>query len=119
MEEQLIQTEQFRKSYVPSRNILRFFREQNMGCAVRRHINENVLAKLTELTKDEEEYLRKLDALKTKWKSKPDFLHHLFNNWLNPFAHKFVRYWIKSHMHFGVETTNQVESEQSVLKLWL
>ncbi|KAI5677678.1 hypothetical protein M9H77_08628 [Catharanthus roseus] len=52
----------------------------------RRHINQNVLAKLTELTKDEEvtsrfvngswkklldeineqEYLRKLDALKTK-----------------------------------------------------
>ncbi|KAI5650163.1 hypothetical protein M9H77_36168 [Catharanthus roseus] len=29
MEEQLIQTEQFRKSHVPPCNILRFFREQN------------------------------------------------------------------------------------------
>ncbi|KAI5649907.1 hypothetical protein M9H77_35912 [Catharanthus roseus] len=35
MEEQLIQIEQFRKSHVPPRNILRFFREQNVGCAVR------------------------------------------------------------------------------------
>ncbi|KAI5657790.1 hypothetical protein M9H77_26583 [Catharanthus roseus] len=26
------ETEQFRKSYVPPRNILRFFREQNVGC---------------------------------------------------------------------------------------
>ncbi|KAI5682853.1 hypothetical protein M9H77_04081 [Catharanthus roseus] len=30
-----IQTEQFRKSHVPPHNILRFFREQNVGCAVR------------------------------------------------------------------------------------
>ncbi|KAI5652280.1 hypothetical protein M9H77_29467 [Catharanthus roseus] len=35
MEEQLIQIEQFRKSHVPPCNILRFFREQNVGCAVR------------------------------------------------------------------------------------
>ncbi|KAI5657910.1 hypothetical protein M9H77_26703 [Catharanthus roseus] len=256
-EEQLIQTEQFRKSHVSTRNILRFFRERNVGCAVsaqkifnavakikknrmqgrnkveevlclsakrdytvfyrnredsnvlsdivvahptsikmmrtwsyvnmpllevvgmtptenqedvcdhdqedvtdrecglmpligdvfntayhmlhRRHINQNVLAKLTELTKDEEiasqfvngswkklldeidkqEYLRKLDALKTKWKNRPEFLHYLFNNWFNPFAHKLVRYWTKIHMHFWVETTNRAESEHSVLKLWL
>ncbi|KAI5668968.1 hypothetical protein M9H77_18821 [Catharanthus roseus] len=65
------------------------------------------------------EYLRKLDALKTKWKSRPDFLHYLFNNWLNPFASKFVRCWTKSHMHFRVEPTNRAESEHSVLKLWL
>ncbi|KAI5664746.1 hypothetical protein M9H77_24069 [Catharanthus roseus] len=30
-----------------------------------------------------------------------------------------MRCWTKSVMHFGVETTNQVESEHSVLKLWL
>ncbi|KAI5678601.1 hypothetical protein M9H77_09551 [Catharanthus roseus] len=35
MEEQLRQTEQFRKSHVPPRNILRFFREQNVDCAIR------------------------------------------------------------------------------------
>ncbi|KAI5678369.1 hypothetical protein M9H77_09319 [Catharanthus roseus] len=82
----------------------------------RRHINQNVLAKLTELIKneevasrfinglwkklldeiDEQEYLIKLDALKTKWKSRTNFLHNLFNNWLNPFAHKFVRCWTKT-----------------------
>ncbi|KAI5658379.1 hypothetical protein M9H77_27172 [Catharanthus roseus] len=65
------------------------------------------------------EYIRKLDALKTKWKDRTDFLHYLFNNWLNPFAHKVVRCWTKSHMHFGVETTNWAENEHSVLKLWL
>ncbi|KAI5652864.1 hypothetical protein M9H77_30051 [Catharanthus roseus] len=45
MEEQLIQTEQFRKSYVSPCNILRFFREQNVGCAVRYKIY-NVVAKV-------------------------------------------------------------------------
>ncbi|KAI5671243.1 hypothetical protein M9H77_11607 [Catharanthus roseus] len=34
-EEQLMQIEQFRKSHVPPRNILRFFREENVGCAIR------------------------------------------------------------------------------------
>ncbi|KAI5677445.1 hypothetical protein M9H77_08395 [Catharanthus roseus] len=105
----------------------------------RRHIDQNLLAKLTELTKDEEvasqfvngsrkkllneideqEYLRKLDTLQTKGKSRPNLLHYLFNTWLNPFTHKFVRCWTKSVMHFGVETTNRAESEHSVLKLWL
>ncbi|KAI5657680.1 hypothetical protein M9H77_26473 [Catharanthus roseus] len=33
-DEQLIKTEQFRKSHVLPRNILQFFREQNMGCAI-------------------------------------------------------------------------------------
>ncbi|KAI5677585.1 hypothetical protein M9H77_08535 [Catharanthus roseus] len=33
-EEQLIQIELFRESHLPPRNILRFFREQNVGCAV-------------------------------------------------------------------------------------
>ncbi|KAI5681384.1 hypothetical protein M9H77_02611 [Catharanthus roseus] len=37
-EEQLKQTEQCRKSHVPPRNILRFFREQNVGCAVKKYI---------------------------------------------------------------------------------
>ncbi|KAI5652756.1 hypothetical protein M9H77_29943 [Catharanthus roseus] len=44
--EQLIQIEQFRKSYVPSRNILRFFREQNVGCAVNAQKIYNVVAKI-------------------------------------------------------------------------
>ncbi|KAI5654394.1 hypothetical protein M9H77_31581 [Catharanthus roseus] len=44
--EQLRQTEQFRKSHVPPRNILRFFREQNVGCAVSAHKVYNVIAKI-------------------------------------------------------------------------
>ncbi|KAI5683350.1 hypothetical protein M9H77_04578 [Catharanthus roseus] len=170
-EEQLIQIEQFRKSHVPPRNILRFFQEQNAGFAQKIY---NVVAKIKKnrmqerntveqvlclsTTRDYTVFYRnredcnmlsdivvahptsiemlrtwpyvlimdttykinkKLDALKTKWKSRPDFLHYLFNNWLNPVAHKFVRCWTKSHIHFGVETTNRAESEHSVLKLWL
>ncbi|KAI5654904.1 hypothetical protein M9H77_32091 [Catharanthus roseus] len=103
----------------------------------RRHINQNVLAKLTELIKneevksrfingswkklwdevDEQEYLMKLDALKTKWKSRPDFLHYLFNNWLNPFAHKFVTCWTKtgqqvmdSEMHSLTDLLHQIST---------
>ncbi|KAI5647729.1 hypothetical protein M9H77_33734 [Catharanthus roseus] len=34
-EEQLQHTEQFRKIHMPSRNILRFLRVQDVGCAVR------------------------------------------------------------------------------------
>ncbi|KAI5649005.1 hypothetical protein M9H77_35010 [Catharanthus roseus] len=35
-DEQLQQTEQFRKSHVLPRNILQFFREQDVGCAIRK-----------------------------------------------------------------------------------
>ncbi|KAI5672306.1 hypothetical protein M9H77_12670 [Catharanthus roseus] len=45
-EEQLIQIEQFRKSHVPPRNILRFFREQNVGCTVSSQKIYNVVAKI-------------------------------------------------------------------------
>ncbi|KAI5672790.1 hypothetical protein M9H77_13154 [Catharanthus roseus] len=45
-EEQLKQTEQFRKSYVPPCNILRFFQEQNVGCAVNAKKIYNVVAKI-------------------------------------------------------------------------
>ncbi|KAI5672865.1 hypothetical protein M9H77_13229 [Catharanthus roseus] len=107
--------------------------------ATTRHIDQNVLAELTEMVKDEEvaqrfvngswkklinkldevEYKKKLEVLKTRWRSRPDFLHYLFSTWLNPFAHKFCRVWTSQEFHFGVETTNRAESEHSVLKLWL
>ncbi|KAI5658714.1 hypothetical protein M9H77_27507 [Catharanthus roseus] len=45
-EEQLQQIEQFRKSHVPLRNILRFFREQDVGCAVSSQKIYNVVAKI-------------------------------------------------------------------------
>ncbi|KAI5666348.1 hypothetical protein M9H77_16201 [Catharanthus roseus] len=103
------------------------------------YIDQNVLAKLTEMVKDEEvaqrfvngswnkliseideeEYQRKLEVLKSKWQSRPDFLHDLFSTWLNPFAHKFCRVWTSQVLHFGVETMNRAESEHSMLKLWL
>ncbi|KAI5656939.1 hypothetical protein M9H77_25732 [Catharanthus roseus] len=46
MEEQLQQTEQFKKSHVPPRNILRFFREQDVGCTVNSQKIYNVVAKI-------------------------------------------------------------------------
>ncbi|KAI5647670.1 hypothetical protein M9H77_33675 [Catharanthus roseus] len=153
-EEQLIQIEQFRKSHVPPHNILRFFREQNVGCAVSVQKIYNVVAKIKKnrmqgrntieevlclsAIRDYTVFYRNregnnmlsdivvvhptsIEMLRTwsYWKSRPDFLHYLFNNWLNPFAHKSVRCWTKSYMHFGVKTTNLAESEYSVLKLWL
>ncbi|KAI5677165.1 hypothetical protein M9H77_08115 [Catharanthus roseus] len=45
-EEQLYQTEQFRKSHVPHRNILRFLREQDVGCAVSAQKIYNVVANI-------------------------------------------------------------------------
>ncbi|KAI5676991.1 hypothetical protein M9H77_07941 [Catharanthus roseus] len=50
--------------------------------------------------------------------NKPNFLHYLFNTWLNPLAHKFIKVWKSKVFHFGVETTNRVKSKHSVLKLW-
>ncbi|KAI5649098.1 hypothetical protein M9H77_35103 [Catharanthus roseus] len=66
---------------------------------------------------DEAEYYKRLDDLKTKWLS--NFLHYLFKTWLNPLSHKLIRVWTSKVLHFGVETTNRVESEYSVLKIWL
>ncbi|KAI5666152.1 hypothetical protein M9H77_16005 [Catharanthus roseus] len=68
---------------------------------------------------NEVKYFKNFDILKTKWHKRPDFLHYLFNTWLNPLPHKFVRVWTSQVLHFGVETTNRVESEHLVLKLWL
>ncbi|KAI5678240.1 hypothetical protein M9H77_09190 [Catharanthus roseus] len=45
-EEQLQQTEQFKKSHVPPHNILRFFREQDVVCAVSSQKTYNVVAKI-------------------------------------------------------------------------
>ncbi|KAI5674259.1 hypothetical protein M9H77_14623 [Catharanthus roseus] len=45
-ETQLQQTEQFRKRHVPPRNILRFFREQDVGCAVSSQKIYDVVAKI-------------------------------------------------------------------------
>ncbi|KAI5649983.1 hypothetical protein M9H77_35988 [Catharanthus roseus] len=45
-EEQLTQIEQFRKSHVPPRNILQFFREKNVDCAVSAQKIYNFVAKI-------------------------------------------------------------------------
>ncbi|KAI5666550.1 hypothetical protein M9H77_16403 [Catharanthus roseus] len=85
----------------------------------RRNIDQNMLAKLTEVVKDEEvatqfingswqklineideaEYHRKLEQLKTKWQTRPDFLHYLLNTWLNPLAINFVEF---GHLRFCI-----------------
>ncbi|KAI5658153.1 hypothetical protein M9H77_26946 [Catharanthus roseus] len=44
--EQLKQTEQFMKSHVPPRNMLQFFREQNVGCTVSAQKIYNIVAKI-------------------------------------------------------------------------
>ncbi|KAI5669871.1 hypothetical protein M9H77_19724 [Catharanthus roseus] len=62
-EEQLIQTEQFRKSHVPLRNILRFFREQDVGCAVSAQKIYNVVAKIY-MSNFTEKYFSDLNLVK-------------------------------------------------------
>ncbi|KAI5681139.1 hypothetical protein M9H77_02366 [Catharanthus roseus] len=154
--EQLIQIEQFGKSHVPPRNILRFFWEQNVGYAVRyvaltlmhpgfmfrtvfyRNCEDsNMLSDIVVAHPTSIEMLRmwlyvlimdttyktnkyNMPLLEfvgmTPTENQVDVCDHETKN---PFAHKFMRCWTKSHMHFGVETTNQAESEHSVLKLWL
>ncbi|KAI5662601.1 hypothetical protein M9H77_21924 [Catharanthus roseus] len=191
MEEHLQQTEQFRKSHVPPRNILQFFREQDVGCAVRVQKIYNVVAKIkknkmkgrktveevlclsaqqgytvfyrnceesnlhSDIVVAHQHQFQLLECgnmynmplleavgmtptgknitvatafmcneqtttyIWTRWQRRPDFLHYLFNTWLNPLAHKFYRVWTSEVLHFGVEITNRAESEHSVLKLWL
>ncbi|KAI5675811.1 hypothetical protein M9H77_06761 [Catharanthus roseus] len=41
------------------------------------------------------------------------------NAFVNALAPKFFRVWTGNVLHFGVETTNKIESEHSVLKQWL
>ncbi|KAI5675525.1 hypothetical protein M9H77_06475 [Catharanthus roseus] len=50
IEEQLIQTEKFRMSHLPPRNILRFFRQQNVSCTMSTQKIHNVIAKMKKNT---------------------------------------------------------------------
>ncbi|KAI5683061.1 hypothetical protein M9H77_04289 [Catharanthus roseus] len=70
----------------------------------KRHIDQNMLEKLTEMIKDEEIATRFING---SW-------HKLINE-IN--GAKYLRKL--DVLHFGVETTKPAESEHSVLKLWL
>ncbi|KAI5652749.1 hypothetical protein M9H77_29936 [Catharanthus roseus] len=65
-EEQLIQIEQFRKSYVLPHNILRFFREQNVGCAVTAKKIYNVVAKIKKNKMQSRNTIEEVLCLSTK-----------------------------------------------------
>ncbi|KAI5677475.1 hypothetical protein M9H77_08425 [Catharanthus roseus] len=66
-EEQLKQTEQFRKSHVPPRNILQFFREQNISCAVSAQKIYNVVAKIKKNRMQERNTVEEVICLSAKW----------------------------------------------------
>ncbi|KAI5649708.1 hypothetical protein M9H77_35713 [Catharanthus roseus] len=123
--------------HAPPRNILRFFQEQNVGCVLAQKIY-NVVAKSKKNRMQGRNTVEEVLCLSAIRDYRVFYRNCEDNNMLsyivvahptsiemlrtwsyNPFAHKFVRYWTKSHMHFGVETTNRAESEHSVLKLWL
>ncbi|KAI5654385.1 hypothetical protein M9H77_31572 [Catharanthus roseus] len=63
-------------------------------------------------------YRRKIGWVEDEVQRRLDFLHYLFNTWLNPHVHKFYRVWTSEVLHFGVETMNRAERKHSVLKLW-
>ncbi|KAI5648384.1 hypothetical protein M9H77_34389 [Catharanthus roseus] len=65
-EEQLMQTEQFRKSHVPPRNILRFFGEQNLGCAVSVQKIYNAIAKMKKNRMQERNTIEEVLCLSTQ-----------------------------------------------------
>ncbi|KAI5654062.1 hypothetical protein M9H77_31249 [Catharanthus roseus] len=78
------------------------------------HIDQNMLAKSTEMVKDEEVTQRFVNGL---W-------HKLINEiYEAKYQRKLevlkTRVWTYQMLHFGVDTTNCAESEHSVLKLWL
>ncbi|KAI5672640.1 hypothetical protein M9H77_13004 [Catharanthus roseus] len=93
-EEQLQQTGQIRKSHVPPHNILRFFREQDVGCAVSAQKIYNVVAKIKKNRMQGRNTVEEVLCLSTQWS------YTVF--------YRTVR-----------RATNRVESEHSLLKLWL
>ncbi|KAI5657050.1 hypothetical protein M9H77_25843 [Catharanthus roseus] len=66
IEEQLIQTEQL-KSHVPPRNILRFFWEQNVGCAVSAQKIYNIVAKIKMNRMQGRNTVEEVLCLSAKW----------------------------------------------------
>ncbi|KAI5657450.1 hypothetical protein M9H77_26243 [Catharanthus roseus] len=66
-EEQLKQTEQFRKSHVLPRNILQFFREQNVGCALSAQKIYNVIAKIKKNRMQGRNTVEEVLCLSAKW----------------------------------------------------
>ncbi|KAI5658450.1 hypothetical protein M9H77_27243 [Catharanthus roseus] len=67
MEEQLQQTEQFNKSHVPPRNILRFFREQDVGCAVSAQKIYNIVTKIKNNRMQGRNTIEEVLFLTAKW----------------------------------------------------
>ncbi|KAI5672670.1 hypothetical protein M9H77_13034 [Catharanthus roseus] len=131
-EDQLQQTEQFRKSHVPPYNILRFFREQDVGCAAREIKRNRMQGRNT---------VKKVLRLSAERGYTVFYRNHEDNNLLSdivvahstligmirtwPYVlivdttYKMNKVWTSQVLHFRVETTNWAESEHSVLKLWL
>ncbi|KAI5664747.1 hypothetical protein M9H77_24070 [Catharanthus roseus] len=66
-EEQLIQTEQFRNSHVPPCNILRFFWEQNVGCAVSAQKIYNIVVKIKKNRMQGRNTVEEILCLSAKW----------------------------------------------------
>ncbi|KAI5661374.1 hypothetical protein M9H77_20697 [Catharanthus roseus] len=141
MEEQLQQIEQFRKSHVPHRNILRFFREQDVGCAVSAKKIYNVVAKITRNRMQGRNTVEEVLRLSAErgytvfHKNREDsnilsdiVVAHptsitMIRTWpyvlIMDTTYKTNKVWTSQVLHFRVETTNRAESEHSVLKLWL
>ncbi|KAI5657100.1 hypothetical protein M9H77_25893 [Catharanthus roseus] len=66
-EEQLIQTEQFKKSHVPPHNILRFFQEQNVDCALSAQNKYNMVAKLKKNRMQRQKTVEEVLYLSVQW----------------------------------------------------
>lgn len=103
------------------------------------HINRDVEARVTVLTKNKQHgasflngvwlrvakaptvaaYETALEDMRTSWSSHPSVIAYVENTWLNPHKEKFVRAWTNHVIHFKNTTTCRVESAHSGLKRWL
>ncbi|KAI5674113.1 hypothetical protein M9H77_14477 [Catharanthus roseus] len=131
MEEQLIQTEQFKKSYVPPRNILRFFREQNVGSAVSGQKIYNAIAKIKRNMMQGRNTVEEVLCLSAQQDYTVFYRNCDDINVLSDIvvAHltsiQMMRTWPyvllmnTTYKTNKVDATNHAESEYSVLKLWL
>ncbi|CAI9099262.1 OLC1v1036050C1 [Oldenlandia corymbosa var. corymbosa] len=63
-------------------------------------------------------YEERMQFLEHNWSQFQAVLQYVRNTWL-VVAHKFVRAWINTYLHFGNTTTCRVESAHKLLKEWL
>ncbi|XP_062010559.1 uncharacterized protein LOC133726936 [Rosa rugosa] len=64
----------------------------------------------------EDDYLRSLATLESKYFAYPKEINYLKTNWLIKYKEMFVAAWTNKYMHLGARTSNRAESAHTKLK---